>query len=213
MKITWPVRYSQFPVGYMLNSAWLKPDGTYTMAIARALPGMTYYVVADSDGPVRSALLATNEKQCRPFPNDLRDGRIVYQVFEADSTGILREYGGGALVANVNDLQPRAYLRFYDRTARGYLVGLPGVIEGSSSPTNVLILHDWADPSKILMTWSAAQDQGLQEVPETFSGNALFWEAVADPFAKLKVWTPDSGVLELVSRLVSSHPIERSGLG
>jgi hypothetical protein len=199
MRITWQVPPDGWGVGHMLGEEWLQADGTYTTAFARLMPGMTYYVVADADGPVHSALLALDETRCKPSPQGVRDGRVVYSVYEADSSGQLSEYGGGAIVAGIDDLRPRAYLRFGDKIARGYDVGLPGVLEGQSYPTNLFRLHDWADPSKILMQWSTAQDNGLQEIPSSFSGQALFWEAVADPAAKLKVWTADAGVLDLLA--------------
>jgi hypothetical protein len=87
MKITWPARTSDNPVAWLLASqASVQPNGTYTMAVARELPGMTYYVVADADGPVHSAVLSTNESQCRLYPDDLQDGRVVYHVYEAGSS-------------------------------------------------------------------------------------------------------------------------------
>jgi hypothetical protein len=199
MKITWPISPNGAIGWPTASEAWLQPDGTYTMAIVRGLPGMTYYLVADADGPVHSALLTVDETRCRPYPDDLRDGRVVYQVFEAGANGSLSEYGGGALVANIDDISPRVFLRFQDKTARGYQVGLPGLLEIQSYPINVFNLHDWTDPSKITMTWSAAQDNGLQQIPVAFQGNALLWEASTDAISKIKAWTPDRGVVDLIS--------------
>jgi hypothetical protein len=199
MKVTWTPVLDDSPAGYMLDEAWLQPDGTYTMAIDRAMPGMGMYVVADADGPVHSAFLATNETTCRPFPDDLRDGRVVYRVFDRRAKGTLSEYGGGALVSGIDDLQPRVFLRFDDSVARGYLVGQPGVLENQSYPTNVLVLHDWTDPTKILMKWSAAQDPGLQETGLEFQGQALFWQAANDPAVRLRVWTADAGARDFIS--------------
>ncbi len=198
IKVTWQGPPNNNPVGFMLNQAWISPSGVYTMAIARGFPGMTYYLVADADGPVHSALLATKETQCRPFPEDLRDGRVVYKVYETDATGALSEYGGGALVSNLDDLKPRAYLRFHDRVAHSYLVGLPGVLEVLSAP-NAFVLHDWTNPSTALMTWSSAQDNGLQEIPSAFEGHALFWQATSDLTSMIEDWTEDAGVQNLIS--------------
>lgn len=198
MKITWPASINGALGWPIASQAWLQPDGTYTMAIVRGLPGTTYYLVADADGPVHSALLTVDETRCLPYPNDLRDGRVVYKVFEADASGRLSEYGGGALVSGIDDLRPRAYLRFQDQIARGYLVGLPGVLEVQSYPTSVLILHDWTDPSSMATISSAARDNGLQQIPDAFQGGALLLEANSGAISKLRTWTLDSGVVDLI---------------
>ncbi len=168
------------------------------MAIARALPESAYYLVADVDGIVHSAILAIDESKCRLYPSDLHDGRVVYQVYESDAAGRIGPYGGGALVAAVDDLEPRSYVRFADNIARQYFVGAPGVLEVQGS-ASTFILRDWWDASRIIMRWSSAGDRGLQGVPSTFTGGALLWEAVGEVGAKLKVWTADAGTRDLLS--------------
>ena len=130
---------------------------------------------------------------------DLRDGRVVYQVFDSEAKGTLSEYGGGALVANIDDRAPRALIHYHDQGTRGYNVGLPGVLETTTSPGNVMILHDWSDGSIQQQIWSSAMDQGLQEVPTAFYGESFFWEATTLPISKLKIWDADAGARDLIA--------------
>lgn len=188
-----------YPLGTSLSPAWFAPNGAYVMAIARAEGPFTYVMVAEADGPVHSALLVTYAAPCNVAPVDLRDGRVVYQVFDSEAKGRLSEYGGGALVANIDDLSPRVLLHYHDEGTRGYHVGLPGVLETTTSPGNVMILHDWSDGSIQQQIWSSGQDQGLEEVPLFFYGQSFFWEATTLPLSKLKVWDADAGVRDFIS--------------
>jgi hypothetical protein len=199
MVATWTPPTPGYPLGTALAPGWFMSNGVYMMAIARAVGNYTYLLVAEADGPVHSALLATYAAPCNATPVDLRDGRVVYQVYDSEAKGKLSEYGGGALVANIDDLAPRVLLHYHDQGTRSYSVGLPGVLETTTMPGNVMILHDWLDGSKQQQIWSTAMDNGLQEVPIAFVGASFFWEATTLPISKLKIWDADAGARDFIA--------------
>jgi len=179
--------------------AWFMSSGTYVLGVARDEGLFVYLMVAEADGPVHSALVEMHGAPCVATPRDVRDGRVLYQVFDNEAKGKLSEYGGGALVANIDDLRPRVLLHYHDQGTRGYNVGLPGVLETTTSPSNGMILHDWSDGSIQQTIWSSAMDQGLQEVPISFFGNTFFFEAITLPISKVKIWDTDAGVRDFIA--------------
>jgi hypothetical protein len=200
MRVDWDAREGDNLVGWLVRSqGWVQEGGAYTFAISRAVGPIRYYLVADADGPIHSAIAANDESRCRIYPQDVRDGRVVYRVYESDGSGRLSAEGGGALVADIDDLKPRAYLRFHDRAVRSFLVGQAGVLEVRGSPDNTVVLHGWTNASSVLFQWSSADEEGLRLIPLSFSRDAVFFQASSAGVSKVKVWTAPAGVRDLVS--------------
>jgi hypothetical protein len=200
MVVDWTPPVAGQPGGVTtLTPAWIDPTGRYFVGLGRSEGPLVYFLVAEADGPVHSAFIATYGAPCVANLEEVRDGRVVYQIFDSEAKGTVSSYGGGALVANIDDLAPRVFLHYHDQKSRGYSVGLPGVLETLADPVNEMILHDWSNGSIEQVILTSGMDNGLQLVPTAFFGNSLFFEASTLPISKVQIWDADAGVRDFIS--------------
>lgn len=180
--------------------AWAQPNGTVTFMLGRLEWPNIYRIVADADGPVHQAILETKTDTCTLGLDDVRDGRVAYRVFDSESSP-LSSFGGGAYVAQIDDLRPRVLAHYHNEKSndRAYYVSSLGVFELGTAGFQ-LAQFDWTTGAPIRVITSAADDNGFGIAHVWPRGNAVFWDAYSGlAINKLRVWTADAGAKDFIS--------------
>ena len=178
--------------------AW-SHDGTVTFLLGRMQWPMIYRVVADADGPVHQAMLETAPSTCSLGRGDLRDGRVVYRIYDSEN-GALSGLGGGAYVAGIDDLRPRVLTHYHPESGneREYYVSRLGVFEVSTLGFTVN-QYDWGTGQLVRQVTSVGQEDGFAIGSLWPQGDAVFWQDYSNlAFNKLRAWTPDAGPRDLI---------------
>ena len=174
----WAVGQGPFAGSYISQVApiWIRPDGTVTLGISRFDGMLAYRMVADADGPVYQAIVETSNS-CTLGSYDLRDGRVVYRIFDSES-GTLSEYGGGAYVASVGDLRPRVFVHYHNDTQhdRDYYVSSMGVFDADNIGS-IVTQYDWATTAPVRVIDSSALNGGFGIAHVWPRSDAVFLDA------------------------------------
>lgn len=156
-----------------------------------------YRLIADADGDVRQAILETKTETCTLGTGQVREGKYSFTVADTQATGMVSEYGGGALAGNIDDPRPTSFLHFNDKQVHSVIVGVPGVIDLPTLDT--LNLHPWSNPSSFQTIWGPGQDNGLDQNYVSFFGQTIFWSSDTSAYNKLKVYTAAGGVKDFIT--------------
>jgi hypothetical protein len=180
--------------------AWVH-GSTVTFALSRLHGDRIERIVADADGPVRQAIVETAPERCTLGTSDIRDGRVVYRVYDSE-TGPLSSYGGGSYGADVGELRPRVFTHYHDRADspddRSYTVSALGLFELGTRGF-VLRQYDWATGALLRTLDSAAAHDGYAIAHVWPRSDGVFWDSYrGSSLFGLRSWTPARKTTDLV---------------
>jgi hypothetical protein len=183
----WATGISSWVRGYV------RSDGSVVMQVSRFEGKTIYRMIAEVDGPVDQTILEDTTAGCTLGQSDLTDGEYVYTAYSTSGQGAPAV---GAIAGTISDSQPHMVL---DVSSSGqdhsFVVGTPGVLDENSAQQ--LLMYSW-DSGTARLVWSTADDGLFQNYP-FLRAQALFWQADAIGISKVKDYTPDAGVQDLVS--------------
>lgn len=189
------------------EAVWASPDGFILVASRRSsLPALrgVYWLLAEADGPVRSAMLNAGT-QCTIAETSLFGGRFAITTIKYESSYLSDFFAGEATLP-----APRLGGTLDTTKTHNVYAGPFSIIDLDSSFT--LNQLAWTDGSALPKLWSAVQDQGLDQGPFAFSADAMFWSADNLKYAKVKVYTPATGVRDFLSGgMVTDHGYDDLG--
>ena len=163
-------------------------NGVVSLLTTELVGSVYAHVVADADGPVHQAMMQASGS-CGPSPQDMRDGKYVFQIYNVDTFN-----GGGFLAGDVDEFRPSFVHHFNDAITHGVVVGQLGVLDVDE--TDALTLYRWDQSSKVI---SNPQDVGLEKSFPFFSADALFWGATTSTTLRVAGYTDGNGATDLLS--------------
>ncbi len=190
--------------------AWAdkNPDGSAILKFRRvAADAPNPYVVdlvADADGPVRSAIMwppasvkkAANFENpgCNTYVENLAEGHDVSKV---DGDSIQGDYltteHEGAIARAIDDPAPRVLAHYVDDKTYGWDVSANWVFR-SELPSFSFYAMPWSMTPETFVTSPAVDPDHLHsDAHEVPIGDALFWVTNSDAFAGINVWDPVNG--------------------
>jgi hypothetical protein len=164
------------------------------MMFRRFMKDYWYEVVADADGPVRSALLEAGP--CYTTKSHADQGKVIYRVLDHPSS--LEDKSGGAIGGDVDDLRPKVYAmpgyRPSSFLSHEYWVGPRAFVE-SVGPDRI---RSFPSGDVIATIVSAPGDADLSYSNYRWRGDDLFWRGNSSLRNVVKVWTAAEGVRTLI---------------
>lgn len=191
----------------VVESAWATPDRLLLTVRRRAssVARSSHFLVAEADGPIRTAILDMNESPCHAAISSVFGGRYTVQIIENSS-----ENGGGAFGSGVDDLAPKVALHLDPVVPHSVYAGPFSILDLNKGFR--IEQYAWMDGSSLPELWSPAKDNGLQQGPFTYASDALFWAADNGTYAKVNVYTSAAGVRPFLSAgLVVDHGLSDLG--
>ena len=168
-------------------------EGKVRLLIGRDNGSRLYRMVADIDGPVRHALLATG---CGMGGFKMRGGNVMYRMYDTEATS---SRSGGAIGGPVDNLRPRAYLPKghlpSTRFSQVYDVGAHYFIEAIGGNDTVYSIESGLPIGKIVRS---PEDAGMVYGDYRISGDDAFWVGDNGARTAIKVWNPSEGLKTLV---------------
>ena len=190
MIVDWTGASNGTEVGLAVHA---EADGSrVTIQFSRWIDKFIYRLIADADGPVRSAILETaSDLECTLSGASFRRGRYAYGVNEHGS-----ELDRAAIVGELDQLKPRATFAFPELVDHNFIASELGIIDWVQSAR--LDLYSWTDGSALGHIWSSEQD-GLQQ-NRVFAGpGSILWKSGELTYALTRIYTADQGARVFVS--------------
>ncbi len=208
MRIDWSS--NQIPIGLtpMLDHA---PDGAARLSFLRrvdpsgSVPDYGTYIVADADGPARSALIsvlgaaAAVGGGCWPTEQALSGGKHVLEIYGDDSNGAPMSDALGAVGGAVDELHPKVLLRSKKTSpfAESYATSAKW-LSRVTWPI-VMYAYPWADLSKeVFVTSSAVDPESLTFSQLVMHEDALFFTTATSYLSGINSWNPVDGARPFV---------------
>ncbi len=191
MRIDWETSNTALPGA--AEAAWMSPSGAVILGAYRYVkPGWVYSLIAEADGAVRSAMLATRPLTCAMGRTEIADARYTMAVGEG-SSGL----GGGLLAGSVDELSPRYFLHL-DATAPHHpFPAAFAVIDFTAG--FAFNQYDWMSGTPLGTLWSASADDGAQQQKPVFASGAGFWGAGDLAYHKIHAYRAGGAVVDLLS--------------
>jgi hypothetical protein len=169
-------------------------DGRARLQVTRIVVDLASLVVADADGPVRSAFLSTGK--CGVAPNSMRHGKAIYRIYEDARKDLML---GGAIGGSVDSLWPEVFFpkghRPSNSTSQQYAIGANHFIEELGGNNGVYSIASKSQVAKIPV---APEDAGMVYAGYHFNGDDAFWVGDSGTRSAVKVWTLGGGTKTLV---------------
>lgn len=183
--------------GVDATSAHVEPDGRVLMIVGRRTSLGRFWIVANADGPLQTALYLPEDSTCvHNYFDKVRFGHYVFRVFD-DATS-KEDRSGGALGGTVDELKPRVlFPRGHKPSSffsHGYSPGRHYFVE-------------YAPPDRVLTFDTVAQVDVLKGGPEdddlvysnyVFQEDSIFWVGLSTRRSAVKVWTREGGIKTLL---------------
>jgi hypothetical protein len=182
--------------------AALEPDGSVAISMSRWFSNnLVYRMVADADGPVRSAILELPSTNLCTIGsgNSLDEGRLAYTVVMDPNPSQPSQSWTAGIGGGIDDLVPRIFQEHKDFTPRQYVAGNMALLEWGPG----LPLFSWSDGGQIDSL--ATPDQQVGTAPSgtpaefLFSGDALFFSVHSGSYYRIAAYTPAAGIAELIA--------------
>jgi hypothetical protein len=171
------------------EAAWVKPDGGVLFAgqrSARPAVEAVYWLVADADGVVHTAMVASEFSPCWTHSTSLFGGHYTRQIRER---WWLKE---GAFASSIDDLAPRIAFTFPDGAGGSFYAGPFAVLDLTANFE--LKQYSWEDGSPLRPLWSPARRYGVTKVSFAFAKDGVFWSAERSGNHDIESYDPASGI-------------------
>jgi hypothetical protein len=177
-----------------------QPDGSVALAISRWFdPHRVYRMVANADGPVRSAILELPSTTLCTLGSDtgLRESRIAYTVLATPVPSRQSQSWSAGIGGSIDDRAPRTFQQHKDFTSRQYVAGNIGFLEWGPG----LPLFSWTGGNPVDSLANPQAGATLRGTPAEFlaSGDALFFAVRSGPSYRVAVYTRAAGIAELIA--------------
>ncbi|MBI4955417.1 MAG: hypothetical protein HY908_25570, partial [Myxococcales bacterium] len=197
MKVDWPVAAGYTPFGYVA-AADVRPDGTVAILVVRnsSVSSLDWgeLIVADADGPVRSAMLQLGKTGCWFAVEELvslQQGKYAFRILQGDTHAELKReviVGGAA-----GELHPKA--QWVWEESWGHPVAASDLAWASWDSFRVGVAK-WGEAWHEV--YSGLQD-GLEQVRAKVWHDFVYWRSSTLGHNNATAWTPDTGVYPFIA--------------
>jgi hypothetical protein len=175
----------------------VSPSGT-VLSLVRAVPkDYIIAVVADIDGPVRSAMMMPLYGKdwvlqgCKLHNEAIGEGKYLLKVYGKSSAHSEPTKDVGVIAGPIGLLHPPVIARYENEDPQGWACGANWLAKETSS--FVLTAHPWDMSEEIFVTSAATDPEHLHAIQLVVSGDALFWTTSASYTGGINVWDPLGG--------------------
>ncbi len=171
-------------------SSTVATDGALLFQVSRFTRPFVWRLIIEASGRVRHAFLETDSNRCTLGGGYLWRDHYVLSLNEYLSSEL-----GGFVAGDLGSLTPTFAKRHTDLLSHSLYTGPFGIVDTAARPE--ILLYPWADLAAPKTLW--VRDDGLNHAKFVFTENATFWTASSYQAVKVKIWTPDGRVRDLVA--------------
>jgi hypothetical protein len=174
--------------------AYVDTEGKAYISSVREMAEGRYSFIAEADGDVLSAVLSADRDKClvTAATQSFTEGRYIHLVVED-----MQSPNGGYIGGGFADVTPTAHHRWRDGLVHDFYLGTPGIVDVSTSGS--LDLLSWPSGELVRSLASPGTDNGFDQHGIGFhAGSTLAWTASAGFRSKVRMWTTDSGTVDLI---------------
>jgi hypothetical protein len=190
------------------------PDGSAVLGFARNTKSVGTLLIADADGPVRSAMMWTVPAKlgCYPQTDAVNEGKFLYSLHGDD----LKENSStaeGSIGGLIDDLKPPVLTRqeWKGPFIFGWTAGAKWIVRMTGDFR--LYAHPWEDPSKEYFITSPGTDHDGEAASQLLvRGDGVFWNTTSLHQNGINIWTKEGGTRPFI-RWVGEYTKGADALG
>ena len=188
------------PVGIGPNFLDIDQGGNVVLATGRREQNNAYmlYLVADVDGPVRSAMMFVMEGRsdgqlgCALLNEAANEGRHLYKIYGDYFDATHFSTHQGAIGGSFEELRPPVLAHYPNEDYLGWDCGANYVVKQTQNA--VLTAYPWDMSQELSVTSAATDPDHLHAIQILVRGDAVFWTTATSYLAGINVWDATSGM-------------------